>query len=653
MLRLYDTSYLRAVNLACPNITLYDYIMVNHSSPADNIQPAKITKRTLKILLVDDQKFVQYKLQEMLSSEDDLQIVGTASDGETAIALVESLQPDMVLIDIEMPKMNGIEATQIISQRFPDCKIIILSSHEQQEYVQKIIAAGADGYILKTIETEDLVTAIRSVCKGYSHFGSELFKKIQLAEVDRSGEVTPSQSPGALDDNVDGQLGQKLSSRRAEDLLPPVSKWLTWGGISVIAMVVLAIPASAMFKYKTVVKTQAIARPVEELHLVQSAVEGQIAEILVKEGQEVKQGEAIATIDRSQVETQQNKLTTGIEQQKLQLAQLNAQIASLSSQIIAETERNQAEIAAANSELADSQRNYEDRNAEVTSQVEEFQAQMRAVNATLDAARVKYSRYQSVGKAGAISKERLAEAKLEMERQEQELEVVRAKLKRATAALNPSDAGVKISLSRIEQAKKSGQAAIAGFRREREALIQQRLEIEKQLNQDIAELNQIEKELAKTNVTATATGTIFQLNLRNPQQTVQPGQEIAQIIPQNFKLEMKAAASPQDISKLKVGQEVQMKVSACPYPDYGILTGKVSRIAKDTSKVTQPPKSNGVQQPQASFYEVFITPDEQSFGRQAHQCTLQLGMESQANIISREESVLQFILRKARLTSNL
>ena len=235
--------------------------MVNHSFPADNIQPAKIVKRTLKVLLVDDQKFVQQKLQQMLSPKDNLQIVGTASDGEAAIALVESLQPDVVLIDIEMPKMNGIEATQIICQHFPDCKIIILSSHEQQEYVQKIIAAGADGYVLKTIDTEDLVTAIRSVCKGYSHFGSQLFKKIQLAE-NTSNEVMPSEFAGALDDRP---IRQKLGSIPAEDLLPPVSKWLTWGGISVLAMVVLAIPASAMFKYKTVVKTQAIARPVEEL----------------------------------------------------------------------------------------------------------------------------------------------------------------------------------------------------------------------------------------------------------------------------------------------------------------------------------------------------------------------------------------------------
>jgi multidrug efflux pump subunit AcrA (membrane-fusion protein) len=141
--------------------------------------------------------------------------------------------------------------------------------------------------------------------------------------------------------------------------------------------------------------------------------------------------------------------------------------------------------------------------------------------------------------------------------------------------------------------------------------------------------------------------------LNNPGQTVQPGQEIAQIIPENFQIEMKAAVSPQDISKLKVGQEVQMRVSACPYPDYGTLKGRVTQIAQDTSKPSSQSENNSQVQKATTFYEVAIAPNSKTFGRQEHQCSLQLGMESQADIISRKETMLQFILRKARLTSNL
>ena len=136
---------------------------------------------TIKVLLVDDQKTIRYQLQRMLSNQADLKVVGTASDGKRAIALTESLQPDVILIDIEMPEMNGIEAASKIQQRFPNCKILILSSHEKPEYVQKIISAGADGYVLKTTPIGDLVIAIQSVCRGYSYFGSQLLKKVGVA----------------------------------------------------------------------------------------------------------------------------------------------------------------------------------------------------------------------------------------------------------------------------------------------------------------------------------------------------------------------------------------------------------------------------------------------------------------------------------------
>jgi HlyD family secretion protein len=116
---------------------------------------------------------------------------------------------------------------------------------------------------------------------------------------------------------------------------------------------------------------------------------------------------------------------------------------------------------------------------------------------------------------------------------------------------------------------------------------------------------------------------------------------------------MKAAVSPQDISKLKVGQEVQMRVSACPYPDYGTLQGRVTQIAQDTSKPPSQSENDSQVQKATAFYEVAIAPNSNTFGRQEHQCSLQLGMESQADIISRQETMLQFILRKARLTSNL
>ena len=330
-------------------------------------------------------------------------------------------------------------------------------------------------------------------------------------------------------------------------------------------------------------------------------------------------------------------------------------MAVLDSQIIAETQSNDSEILAAEAELTGNRRDYSDRGIEANTQVEEAQAQLKATEASLKAAQNKATRYRSAASQGALSKEQLLEAELEVQQQQQQIAATQAGLKRAMTALNPTTAEIEVTQQRIGQIQKSGQANRASLNREKEALIQQRIEIIKQLEQDAAELDQIETDLKQTNLTATATGTISELNLRNSGQALQAGQEVAQIIPGNSALEIKATVSPQDIGKLETDQKVQMKVSACPYPDYGTLKGTVSQIAKDTSKPQNNNTNDGSQsqQPAPAFYEITVDPEDSSFGRGQDICQLQLGMEGNTDIVTREESVLRFILRKIKLVSNL
>lgn len=624
--------------------------MVNLSQANSRLKSAT---DTLKILVVDDQKFVRYKLQEMLSTDENLQVVGTASDGEMAIAQVESLKPDVVLIDIEMPKMDGIEATKIITQRFPDCKILIFSSYEHPEYIQKIITAGADGYVLKSTPTDDLVRAIHSVSKGYSHFDSQLIKKIQLTENDDRAPQNHLKSATSSDSTTadESEISNSLESRSSDRFLP--FKWLTWGRISLITMVILAVPAITILRYKTVIRAAAVVRPAEKLHSVRAAVEGEVARILVEEGQEVERGQAIATIDVSRSQIEQSQLNKSIEQQKRQLDRLNAQIGSLSSQVIAETERKQSEMAAAKSELENIRRNGGNRS-EASSKVEAFLANVKAVEANLEAARAKYNRYKSVAETGAITRRQLLEAESAVARQEQELEFVRSQLKRAVTALDSNTVEIDAFQQRIQQVEKSSLAAIAGLNRQREGLIQQRTEINEQLERDLEELDRIVREPVTSQLIATATGKIYELNLNDGTQTIRLGQEVARIIPENLKIQMKAAVLPQDVTKLEEGQEVKMQVSACPSSDYGTLRGTVAQITRDDDEIfTQQVSNSQVEEASSIPYEVTIAPDSNTFGREKYQCSLQLGMESQVDIISREETLLHYILRKAGMTAKL
>lgn len=132
----------------------------------------------IRIVIVDDQKLIRQGLKALLELDSDLQVVGSANDGQSAIEQVEALKPDIVLIDIRMPGMDGVTATRIISDRFPDTKAIVLSGYDDEEYLADALRAGAKGYLLKDTPAEDLVNVIRSVYIGYSQIGPGLLEKI-------------------------------------------------------------------------------------------------------------------------------------------------------------------------------------------------------------------------------------------------------------------------------------------------------------------------------------------------------------------------------------------------------------------------------------------------------------------------------------------
>jgi DNA-binding NarL/FixJ family response regulator len=125
-------------------------------------------REQIKVLLVDDHAILREGVHALLSREPDILVVGEAGDGQEAVALVPRLRPDVIIMDIVMPRMNGLEATRIIKERHPDVRVLILSMYDDHEYVVQIIQAGASGYVLKRVVTEDLVRAIHAVHAGES-----------------------------------------------------------------------------------------------------------------------------------------------------------------------------------------------------------------------------------------------------------------------------------------------------------------------------------------------------------------------------------------------------------------------------------------------------------------------------------------------------
>ncbi len=140
----------------------------------------------IRILLVDDQRVICDGLEALLRPEADLEVVGTAENGKKAIERIAALRPDIALIDIQMPIMNGIQATKLISQRFPKTRVLILSGNDDAQYAAEALRAGAKGYLLKSASAQEVVDAIRSVHKGYSQVGADLLERL-ISQVPRIG----------------------------------------------------------------------------------------------------------------------------------------------------------------------------------------------------------------------------------------------------------------------------------------------------------------------------------------------------------------------------------------------------------------------------------------------------------------------------------
>src|SRR6185295_3862129 len=133
----------------------------------------------LKVVLADDHTVVRQGLRALLVSEGDIEIVGEAENGRQAVQLAKRLLPDVVVMDIAMPVLNGLEATRQVTRALPSTKVLILSSYSDDEYVQQLTEAGAAGYLVKQTAATDLLKAIREAQRGNAYFSPSIAKRLR------------------------------------------------------------------------------------------------------------------------------------------------------------------------------------------------------------------------------------------------------------------------------------------------------------------------------------------------------------------------------------------------------------------------------------------------------------------------------------------
>ncbi len=170
-------------------------------------------KRRIKLLLADDHPVVRKGIASCLARHQNLEIIGEASDGLEAIRKAKELSPDIVLMDIDMPHMNGLAVTEALRKDLPNVKVLILSMHSNTEYVLRIIQSGARGYVLKEASPEELVKAIEIVESGESFFSSDVARAALNQYVRGNGTESSSMHLTRRESEVLVQIAEGLSNK--------------------------------------------------------------------------------------------------------------------------------------------------------------------------------------------------------------------------------------------------------------------------------------------------------------------------------------------------------------------------------------------------------------------------------------------------------
>ncbi len=174
-----------------------------------------MSERKIRILVADDHEVVRHGLRALIESHPGWEVCGEAADGRAAVALAVELVPDIVIMDIGMPQLNGFEATRQILDRVRGTEVLVLSMHDSEQFVREVVEAGARGYVLKSGAGRDLVAAVEALLRRESFFSPSVASRVGASAVPVSGRKRPSLRPSGLLTRREREVLQLLAEGRS------------------------------------------------------------------------------------------------------------------------------------------------------------------------------------------------------------------------------------------------------------------------------------------------------------------------------------------------------------------------------------------------------------------------------------------------------
>lgn len=604
----------------------------NFAPPSPAVQP-------IRILIVDDQNFVRKMLQYSLSSVADFEIVGAATNGQDALSQIEHLRPDIALMDIEMPGMSGLEMTRTICERYHQTKVLMLSIHDDDDYIRDALQAGAKGYLLKNTPPEELAHAIRFVHLGYLQLGPGLFEKLESYPESISPvlptpeQVAPLAPPPPLPilESQSLDLDWSAATQEAINTLPRL-----WSrGILYLMLIFTAVilPWAAFTRVDEVGTAKGQLEPKGKTIRLDAPVVGTVSAIQVKEGQEVKQGQPLlemqSDVVNSDLQQAQIKLEGILNRQTQLLAvksQLENSLSAAQQQVKAQAVSQQATI----DKAIDQQKSLQD--------------SLGLINTILEKDRDKVSKLKSLSEQGAISRSQSEDAERIMIQNRQQLQKTQSDIQQAQAE-------VQKQRSEYQRILEDGKLSLIDKVKQIKELQSQIVDAQSESGQTKTLIKSLQYQRQQRVLYAPANGTLFQLSVLHPGAVVQPGQIIAQIAPETARLVLRARVDDKQAGFLKVGMPARLKFDAYPFQEYGIQTGQITWIAPTSTQPTPNPSPGETANTSPSSLEVEIQPDQLYIQVRGKNTALKPGQTATAEVITRQRRVLDLFLDPFRKLS--
>lgn len=602
-----------------------------NSSPKNDEQK----QDNISVLLVDDQKSIREKLRISIEPESDLEIIGSVADGQTAIAEIESLHPDIVLIDVEMPGMDGLEATQIIREHYAHTKVIVLSSHDHDHYIDKALKAGAKGYLLKNTPATEIVHAIRYVHKGYLQLGPGLFEKLESSKLRKQLEkaapsysqnhsdhlqVVNSQPTKSLTPEKSAQSSNNDWSSLTKELVETLPRVWTRGLLYFLMVFVgIILPWAMLSKIDETGSARGKLEPQGKVFAVDTPVSGTVAEVFVKEGQSVEEKQPLIALESKPVESELQQARTKLEGQQKELAGLKLLKNQLVVTVNTQRQQNSAQQFEKQAQLDQERHN-----------IQHNQTAQQLAKTSYDEALKEVQRFLRAKEKGIVSEIQVTEREESVRERKRLLEQANADTEQAKLRFKEQEKSYQSLIH-------SGNIAVLKSEEQLKEIETQIGTLSSQIKETQSQIESLNYQLEQRIVKAPTSGSIFQLPVTKTGSVLEPGGLVAEIAPKQAPLVLKAQMTTSESGSLDRGMPVKLKFDAYPFQDFGIVEGKLVSISPTTKVID-------TEQGQIESYELEVKLDQNYIQAKNKRVLLRPGQTATAEVIVRQRRLIDFVL---------